>query len=204
MKGMPNESLDIAIASLTDSSWRQYETAFKKWWEFCQETHINEFEPTIPQVLSFLVKEYEKGASCGSINSYRSAIALILGPEIGQDIRVKRFCKDIAKRRPPAPKYDFIWDPKIVLDFLSQWTPNESLTLEKLSMKLATPLALVTGHRIQTLTLIEVKDIEKIDDRIEIKIPARIKTSGVKRKQPILVLPTYPEDRTICAATTLE
>lgn len=32
LKGMPEDSLDIAVSSLSNSSIRQYETAYKKWW----------------------------------------------------------------------------------------------------------------------------------------------------------------------------
>ena len=77
------------------------------------------------------------GASYGKINSYRLAIAFILGPEIGQDDRIKKFCRGISKKRPQNPKYESTWNPKVVLDFLAQWVPNEELDLEKLMLKLA-------------------------------------------------------------------
>ena len=201
---MPKETWDVAMSSLTDSSLRQYETGLKRWWSFCQVRHIDCLAAGIPEVLSFLANEFEKGASYGSVNSFRSAIALILGPKIGQDERVKRFCKGSAKLRPPEPKYESTWDPKIVLDFLSQWPPNDELSLEKLSMKLVTLLALVTGHRPQTLSLIDIRNIKREGNLIEIKIPSRIKTSGVNKKQPMLVLPFYSKNNKICVAAALE
>lgn len=106
--------------------------------------------------------------------------------------------------RPPQPKYDTTWDPKTVLDFLSKWFPNENLTLEQLSQKLITLLALVTGHRMQTLSLIKINNVKKSDSSITIMISDRIKTSALGRKQPLLTLPYFRKDISICAATTLE
>lgn len=204
LKGMPEGSLDIAVSSLSDSSVRQYETAYKKWWSYCQENHIEVFTVSIPNVLSFLTKEFLNGASYGTINSYRSAIAFILGPKIGQDDIIKKFCRGVSKKRPPKPKYNSTWDPKVVLDFLSKWTPNNELCLEKLSLKLVTLLALITGHRFQTLSLIEIHNIKSTENLIEIKIPARIKTSGPGREQPTLIIPFYPRNKNICVASALE
>ncbi|XP_077263344.1 uncharacterized protein LOC143898093 [Temnothorax americanus] len=204
LKGIPEDALDIAVSSLSDSSVRQYETAYKKWWSYCQENHIDAFTISIPNILSFLSREFHTGASYGTINSYRSAIAFILGPEIGQDDRVKKFCRGVSKKRPPKPKYNSTWDPRIVIDFLEKWTPNNELDLEKLSLKLVTLLALITGHRFQTLALIDVRNIEKARNLIEIKIPARIKTSRPGREQPTLLIPFYPQNRDICVASTLE
>ena len=123
---------------------------------------------------------------------------------MSQDERIRRFCKGSAKQRPPEPKYESTWDPKIVLDFLSPWPPNDELSLEKLSMKLVTLLALVTDHRPQTLSLIGIRNIERKGNLIEIKIPSRIKTPGVNKKQPMLVLPSYSENNKICVAAALE
>lgn len=204
LRGMPSAAVEVTVSSITDSSWKQYEGTLRKWWHFCKENGFNPLTAPIPEVLQFLVREFERGASYGSINSHRSAIALILGPEIGQDSRIKRFCKGVANLRPPQPKYEATWDPKTVLDFLKGWGSNEDLTLEQLSQKLAALLALTTGHRIQTLQLIEIPNIQTAGNQIQIKIPARIKTSGPRRKQPILNIPFYLEDKRICVASTLE
>ncbi|KYN03437.1 hypothetical protein ALC62_05721, partial [Cyphomyrmex costatus] len=181
-----------------------YDSALRKWWRFCHLTETSVFSATIPDVLRFLTSEFEKGAAYGSINSPRSAIALILGPHVGEDVLVKRFCKGISKLRPALPRYDSTWDPKKVLDLISQWCPNENISLELLSKKVAVLLALTTGHRIQTLTAINIYNITKKSDQIEIKIPTQLKTSGPRKFQPNLTLPFFPDDPTICVASALE
>lgn len=81
--------------------------------------------------------------------------------------------------------------------------PNKTISLEHLTYKLAILIALATGQRVQTLANIEVKNIVQCDDKIEIKITSRLKTSGRGRIQPTLVLPFYSEDESICPARTL-
>lgn len=71
LKGMPEDSLDIAVSSLSDSSVRQYETTYRKWWSYCKKNRIGVFTDSIPNILSFLMKEFHNGASYGTINSYR-------------------------------------------------------------------------------------------------------------------------------------
>ena len=79
---------------------------------------------------------------------------------------------------------------------------NFDISLENLSGKLATLLALVTAHRMQILSLINVSNIKISKERIEIKIPSLIKTSKPGRVQPNLILPFY-KNKNICAATAL-
>ncbi len=201
---MTPETIKISIASLSDSCLRQYDSALKKWWRFCHLSKISVFSATISDVLRFLTSEFEKGASYGSINSLRSVVALILGPHVGEDDLVKRFCKGTSKLRQTQPRYDSIWDPKKVLDFISKWSPNEEIPLELLSKKIAVLLALTTGHRLQTLTAINIHNIMRKTNQIEIKIPTQLKTSGPGKLQPNLILAFFPNDPSICAPSAVE
>ena len=186
------ESVDILIASLSESSLRQYDSSLKKWWNFCNKERIDPFSGSTNNVLSFLTEEFKKKASLSSLNCYRSAISLIVGPELGKNERVLRFFRGIAKLRPAAPRYESTWDPQVVLKYLSSWYPYDKLSLEFLALKLVTLLALVTGHRMQTLALIDIRNIYRTNkDALEIKIPDTIKTSGPNRNQPTLRLPFF-------------
>lgn len=192
------------ISSLSKSSLKQYDGALKRWWSYCAENCISLYTATISEVIKCLAKEYEAGASQGSLNTLRSAISLIIGPHIGQDHQIKRFFKAVHNLRPSRPKYDSIWEPKVVLDYFKTLPKNEELTTKDLVMKLITLLALITGHRMQTYSLINIKNIQENQGTLEIRIPDRIKTSGPNRKQPILVIPFYTKDTKLCAASTLQ
>ena len=204
IKLVPEETVDIMISSLTDSSLKQYDSGLKKWWDFCKLKDMDPFIFSIQNVLVFLTAEYEKKASYGTLNSYRSAIALVHGPDVGENPQIKHFFKGIAKLRPPAAKYDATWDPAIVLNALGNWGANKLLSLEKLTLKLVTLIALITGHRMQTLSVIDIRNIREVNDSMEIKISDRIKTSALNRVQPTLVIPFYKEDINVCPATALK
>ena len=158
------------IASLSDSTLKNYDIALKKWSLFCKKNNVYLFEPKVEEILTFFTGLYQQGLSHSSINTTRSAVSLIVSYEFAQDSRVKQFFKGISKLRPPRPKYDSTWDPKIVLDYYLKNSNNENLTLKDLSKKLITLLALVTVHRMQTFSLININNIKRLDPNLEIKI----------------------------------
>ncbi|XP_068989812.1 uncharacterized protein [Neodiprion pinetum] len=201
---MPEEALSIMLSSLSDSSLRQYDSRLKKWWSFCHGEGIDPYKCDTSQIIRFLSAEFEKGASYGALNSCRSAIALLRGPKFGEDARVRRLFKGIANLRPTKPKYESTWDPQLVLNHVEQWGPNEKMSLERLTLKLVTLLALATAQRMQTLASIDIRNIEKSTGLIEIKIPARLKTSKMNKAQPVLSIHFYIEKKYICAASVLE
>ena len=106
LKGMIPETIKISISLLTNSSVCQYDSALKKWWEFCNFIDTSVVKALIPGVLKFLSSEFKKGASYGTINSLRSAVALISGSNIKVNQNVKRFCRGVERSRPSCPKYD--------------------------------------------------------------------------------------------------
>lgn len=145
-----------------------------------------------------------KGALYGTLNSARSAIALLAPLGFAEDPQMRRLFKGIFKLRPLAPKYNITWDPSIVLNFLRSMGANETLSLDKLASKLAALLALTTAQRMQTLSLIQIQNIEEDRDGIIIKIPLPIKTSRKRASQPTLFLPYFNEDPILCVASTLK
>lgn len=152
----------------------------------------------------FLTEQFNNGAAYGSLNSHRSALALLLGSNITADDQVKRLLKGVYKLRPALPKYTSTWDPQVVLNHVADWMPNRDLPLEKISKKLVVLLALSTGHRVQTLSLIKLKNIVVDSTGVKIGISDVIKTSAAGREQPVLILPYFQENRAICPATIVE
>lgn len=208
MRGAPPESSELSLDSISLSSWKQYQSPLKKWWEFCVTHQWDAYTLNTTHILSFLTEQFHKGASQGTINCYRSALSLLLGPEVGSDPVIKQFCKGVSNKRPSKPKYNDTWDPKVVLDRLETWPSNEALSLKQLTLKLTILLALTTSHRMQTFSLIDIRNMRLLIDHIEIKIPATIKTSNSgtdkNKKQPTLILPFFTQNKKICVATTLQ
>ncbi|XP_049866278.1 uncharacterized protein LOC126366978 [Pectinophora gossypiella] len=200
----PEVALDLMLASVSENTMKQYSVTYKLWWQFCHKNSINLFEPDIASVITFLVDQYNKGSSYGSINSHRSALSLLVGNNVGSDEQVKRLLKGVYKLKTPRPKYNSTWDPQVVLNHISQWYPNLEICLELLTKKLVVLLALCTGHRLQTLSLIKINNICTSSSGLKILITDIVKTSAAGRDQPLLVLPYFVTNPAICPAKTLE
>ena len=65
--------------------------------------------------------------------------------------------KGVIELKPPLPRYNYIWDANIVIEFLKTFYPNSSLLLSILTYKLVMLLALSSSQRAQTLRMINVK-----------------------------------------------
>lgn len=157
----------------------------------------------VPLILKFLTNQFKDGASYSSLNTLRSALTLILGKRFSEDERVARFLKGVFRIKPNMPKYQNTWDPNLVLDNLSNWYPNEDLSLDKLTKKMVALLALSTAQRVQTLSLIRLTSITVNDSHIEITINDITKTSAPGRTMPHLIIPFFIHKKQICPGKTL-
>lgn len=201
---MPMVSLDIAMASFADNTLNQYNSNLRCWWGFCQENNCDPLRSNFKVLLSFLTKRYNEGASYSTLNSTRSALALLLGSEITSSDCVSRFLKGVFRLRPPRPKYEITWDPNLVTVYLSNFFPYESVSLRDLSLKTIALLALASAQRMQTLSLIKIGNICFREDLIIIKIDNLIKTSRPGTHQPLIRLPYIKENPKICPALALK
>ena len=73
---------------------------------------------------------------------------------------IARFMKGVSNIKPPAVKYTDTWDPKPVLNSLSEWGIPQELTLDKLTRRLAVLFLLATGQRLQALVHLKATDIK--------------------------------------------
>ncbi|KAB0804498.1 hypothetical protein PPYR_01468 [Photinus pyralis] len=192
------------ISSLSTATINQYSVHWKNWVSFCCAQKTTPFNNKVNMIIEFLTNMFHNNSSYTSINTARSAISLITGNTLGEHENLKRFMKGIHNLRPSKPKYNDTWDPKIVLEHLQTLHPNDSISLEMLSSKLITLILLCTGHRLQTCYHIKLDNIKFSDQGATIYITDRIKTSGPKKVQPILVLPYFNENPNLCVAGTLK
>lgn len=201
---LSNQSAEIMLNSLSKNTYKQYDSAIRCWITFCKNHGYDYHNPSVPVIIIFFTEMFHNGAKYGTLNSYKSALSLLFN-ECLNDFRIKKFMKGVFRLRPSQPKYDFTWDPSLVLSYLSSQWPHEDLNLENLSRKTATLLALVTAHRVQTLCLIKLPNINMHNsDEIIIFIPDIIKTSKPNSYQPILKIPFYNENLSICPATCIK
>jgi len=203
-QGVPEIGLKGIKASLSPSTLRQYTTYLNKWWVFCKNEKHNAFCYTLETVMSFLSVQFETGSSYSTLNSLYSAIALIFAVGDSDKIVLKRFLRGVYKQRPSRPRYQTIWDPQPVLSYLSKFHPLSDITKTQLTMKLVTLLALITGHRIQTIASIRIQNINRFPDILEIRITNQIKISSPKNFQPLLVIPYFQDHPDLCLASVID
>lgn len=180
---------------------KQYDSCYKKWWKFCCQKDLHPFSYSISNLFNFLKHILEGGASYSSLNTHRSALSLILTIKTEHEPLIKRFLRGAYNIRPAKPKYSSTWDPSPVLEYLGKLHPLNSLSLENLTKKFVTLMALTTAHRVQTFSKINLDNINKFEDRIEIRISEKIKTSGPNKYQPILILPFFKDKEELCVAS---
>lgn len=192
------------MASFSSNTIKQYNTALKSWWLYCKNKGTDYCDSNVTHVIEYLSEKFNSGANYSTLNSYRSALSVLLGQEITCNNLIKRFFKGVYRIKPPAAKYKATWDPGLVLNFLSNHFPYDSISLKNLSLKTVTLLALASAQRMQTLSLIKIKNITLDSEKIQIKIDDLIKTSRPGAYQPLIVLPFIKENHKICPALCLK
>ena len=121
---------------------------------------------------------------------------------IGNEPLIQRFMKGIFHVKPALPRYNMTWNVNLVLRFLQNLPTDSSITLRLLSIKLATLLALTTGLRCQTLSLIDIDNIEFSSESLKIRIMDILKQSKPNRHVAELYIEAYPDAR-ICVLKTM-
>jgi len=142
---VPSHALEVTLASLADSTVKQYTKPLQDWWYFCHSFSVPLFSPDPAQFLDFLARQMEQSNSYSVINNTRSAVSLITQNEIGIHPLIKRFCKGVGNLKPPRPRYNYIWDPAGDYETLDSVSIYDSFSLEVVSKKFAFLLALGTG-----------------------------------------------------------
>ena len=78
--------------------------------------------------------------------------------------------KGVFHKNPSLPRNLFTWDVSRVLVYLRSLWPPSTLSLKLLLYKLVMLLALTTGKRIQTLHLIDIRNIEYSQEYMKIRV----------------------------------
>ena len=118
------------------------------------------------------------------------------------NLLIKSFMKGIFTMRPALPRYGITWDVGQVLAFLRTQFPLRRLTLRELAQKLAMLLALLSGHRGQSLHMLEVGAIECNDKALIMRFNRVLKTTQPGRHVCEAVLPAYEKDLALCVVKT--
>ena len=201
-RGVSAEAQELMLSAWRSSTNKNYDSAWRKWEDFCNDRNINLFSASIESILSFLASQFHKGHQYRSLNIYRSAISSIHpridGFEIGKHPMVIRLMKGIFNKRPPLPKYTTTWSVGDVLKYLRSLGCSSDLSLKDLSYKFATLLALVTAGRSSDLVLLSVNHFTSTREGIKFVLNGLSKQSRPNHTRPPFLVQKYIEDPLIC------
>ena len=86
---------------------------------------------------------------------------------------------------PPKPRYEFIWDTELVLNFLKNLNPP-AVTLKLLTLKTVTLLTLLSGQRVSTIHQFQLSQMQRTPNIVIFNIQGLMKHSrSTKRDLPI-------------------
>ncbi len=204
---LPENVQSILLSANAKGTRQQYDSALKKWMEYCKSNRLNVWSPNVNNILCFLTSLYDVGLSYSSINTAKSAISSVLGnvenSSIGSHPLVVKFMKGVAKLRPPTARYLVTWDANKLLNLFSVWEENNMLDMKHLSLKLVSLLALTTAQRVQSLASISINNI-KWDNPTQIVLTDHLKCSSLARPNPVLIVNEYNLDPKLCVLSCLK
>ena len=153
---------------------------------WCCEKQIGYGTITVNNICEYLLYLFNsktpsgKDYTSGALNKIRSALSFFLQfdiPKLGFEMPVVRLFNYFYKARPCFPRYTVTWDVGLVLKFLAQWHPKESLTLKQLTLKSVTLVALTSSDRAQTLHALRVDQAHVSAEGLVFVVPSVLKHS---------------------------
>ena len=163
---------------------------------------VHPFSTTIKHILHYLADLFHQGRQCQKIGVHCSAISSfhipLEGAVVGQHLLVTKFMKGIFSLRPLKLRYLVTWDVNDVLQLLRSWSPAKSLSLKKLSLKLAMLGALSTASRSSSLAKLDLKFRFFVSNGVYFLIADLTRCSRQKRPGQKIVFASFPPDRGDC------
>nr|CAH7720359.1 unnamed protein product [Callosobruchus chinensis]CAH7754783.1 unnamed protein product [Callosobruchus chinensis] len=122
--GVPEEAIPIVMASISEGTLNQYDTCYRKWWDFCKKLNLDPLT-TLKSHLTFFKEQMDNELSYSNI---------------------KKVLERVYNIRPPKPKSVHLGSTTSIVIFEGPQSPGFS-KLELLTKKLVMLLALSSGHK---------------------------------------------------------
>ncbi len=207
LSGNSSKKRDLSptATKILDTAWKtgttkQYDSHLEKWRWYCGERNIDPFSPTVEEGINFLAGLFEKGLGYSGLNTARSALSSIItlsnNTNFGTHLMVCQFLEGVFENRPSLPKYNKIWDARLVLDYLKTFQTPENLTLKML--KLTMILALILAQRCQTLQALSLNNMFYTEDQFVFHFKTLLKTSRPDKHLTPLAVKAYHPDAQLC------
>ncbi len=212
MVGFNHAGVSDEVASFLLDAWRsstrsQYNSVLKKWTDFCSKKGVAVFQPTINEVLEYLLEGFNScNYSYSTINSHRSALSSIIqleGKPAGQHPLVVKFVKACFNKRPQLSKVSVTWDVDLVLRYVKSLSPVGTIPMQLLTHKVVILLLLLSGQRGQSVHLLNIKNLKINKSIAHFQIGDLLKQSRPGSGITELKFKAYAPDRRLCIVTAL-
>ena len=161
-RGFSLDAASLISSSVRESSAKNYDYLIRVYVTWCQDqpSPVDPYSCSVSSVCNFLAWVHKtRNLSQSTMGLYRSAISKIhrgfKGLPIGQTLEVSNLIKGVDNTNPSKhsrqAKNEVTWQVSKVLDFLATLHPPESLSLQDLSHKTLTLVALSSVSRASTL-----------------------------------------------------
>jgi hypothetical protein len=155
--------VNILLAGNRPATHAAYGSAWRNWVDWCLRRSENPLSPPLSSVLEFLASLHTEGKAYSTINVHRSMLSSTLphidNHPIGQHPLVKSLMNGCYNINPPKPKYNSIWDPELVVHFVSVLGKNYRLSIKDLSLKTVTLVALASLLRFSEIAAISTDSL---------------------------------------------
>ncbi len=188
------------------NSLKQYKCYLDKWIAFCTKHNLNPSVRNDTMGIEFLRSLFKQGAKYQALNTARSSLSAVFAhPPFGSLPAVQQFMRGVYNLRPNFPRYHATWDVAVVLKYLENCSPARFLSLQQLSHKLATLLALVTGQRMQTLHALNLSHCSIDKGSVKFHIQSLMKHSRPSNKTSNeIVINSFNTNKRICPVFCLK
>ena len=205
-EGISKRASILITEARREGTISNYKSAWGKWDRWCSGRQIDPFTCDLKFVLDFLADLFEQGFSYNWIGTHRSAISSyhipIEGLPVAQHARICALITGVFNKRPPTPKYTFIWDVEIVFKILKS-IPSDSLTDKLLTFKLTTLLALTAASRASEITNLDIRYLNKQHTVYAFTFCKVSKSWKKGKKAPVLEFKMF-DDPSICVCRTID
>lgn len=205
-EGISRESAELILLSRRSGTSSRYESAWRKFCGWCSEQQIDPFRCSLTSVLQFLTDQLKEGREFNTIAGYRSAISAfhqpIDGCSIGKHPRVSALMRGIFNKKPPKPKYRFIWDVDLVLGYLETLVINDNLG--KLTHKLVMLLALTSASRASEIWQLDLDYMIRMDSFYSFTLPRPTKVQKQGDSHTELKFYKFDDNKSLCVFRTLD
>ena len=140
---------------------------------------------------------FEKGYEYSTICSHRSAISAfhekVEGFTVADHPQVSSLISGVFVKRPPQPKYNFIWDVEKVIDYIRENLCDNSVLSDKLlTLKLTILLALTSASRTLGLQHLGISCMASSDQTVVFKYNKLYKGWRRGKPPPSIRFVAYP------------